>query len=154
MDIRSARAADVPFIHALIQSHAERDKMILRPLGELYANLREFMVCEEGGLIVGCAAVHIFWSDLAELKCLAVADSHQRRGIGRSLCEALHADLRRFGVARVFTLTNATPFFEKIGYQKIEKDALPRFIWGECVRCPSFPVCNEDALVRGLSPEC
>jgi amino-acid N-acetyltransferase len=79
-----------------------------------------------------------------------VADSHQRRGIGRLLCEGLHADLRRLGVSRVFTLTNATPFFEKIGYQKVDKDSLPRFIWGECVRCPAFPVCNEDALVLGL----
>ena len=150
MDIRPARVADVPHIHALIKSHAERDKMILRSLDELYTNLREFMVCDDGGQIVGVAAVHIFWSDLAELKCLAVSDSHQRRGIGRLLCEGCHDDLRRLGVTRVFTLTNATPFFEKIGYQKVDKDALPRFIWGECVRCPSFPVCNEDALVLPL----
>jgi amino-acid N-acetyltransferase len=151
VNIRPARVADVPGIHALIASHAERDKMILRPLDELYANLREFVVCEgPGGKVVGCAAVHIFWSDLAELKCLAVSDEFQRQGIGRRLCEALQTDLRRLGVSRVFTLTNSAPFFEKIGYQKVDKDALPRFIWGECVRCPSFPLCIEDALLLGL----
>jgi amino-acid N-acetyltransferase len=125
--------------------------MILRSLDELYANVREFVVCEEQGRIVGCAAVHIFWSDLAELKCVAVSDDCQGRGIGRALCDYLHADLARLGVSRIFTLTGATAFFEKIGYRKVEKDSLPRFIWGECVRCPSFPLCNEDALVLDLA---
>ena len=85
---------------------------------------------------------------LAELKCVAVHDDYQGRGIGRAICEACVADLKRLGVRRVFTLTGTTGFFEKIGYRKVEKDSLPRFIWGECVRCPSFPVCNEEALVR------
>lgn len=151
MIIRPARVTDVPGITALIKSHADRGKMILRTLDELYANIREFVVCESpGGTITGCAAAHIFWSDLAELKCLAVSDECQGQGIGRRLCETLHADLRRLGVTRLFTLTSSTAFFEKIGYQKVDKDALPRFIWGECVRCPSFPVCNEDALVLSI----
>lgn len=124
--------------------------MILRPLDELYTNLREFFVAEDAGRVVGGAATHIFWSDLAELKCVAVADDFQGRGVGRALCEACLGDLRRLGVRRVFTLTSAAGFFEKIGYRRVAKDSLPHFIWGECVRCPSFPVCNEDALVRDV----
>ena len=150
MHLRPARIPDVPALCALIKSHADKGKMILRPLDELYANLREFLVAEDAGRIIGCAAVHIFWSDLAELKCLAVDDACQGRGIGRALCDALTKDMQRLGVTRIFTLTSATAFFEKVGYRKVEKDALPRFIWGECVRCPSFPVCNEDALVRDV----
>jgi amino-acid N-acetyltransferase len=150
MHIRPAQAVDVPAIHALVKIHAERGKMILRPLDELYTNLREFFVAEDAGQIVGCAATHIFWSDLAELKCVAVADECQGRGVGRALCEACLGDLKRLGVRRVFTLTSASSFFEKIGYSRVDKDSLPRFIWGECVRCPSFPVCNEDALVRDV----
>ena len=148
MNTRPAQADDVPALHALIKTHAERGKMILRPLDELYTNLREFIVAEDAGRVVGCAATHIFWSDLAELKCVAVHDDYQGRGVGRAICEACLADLKRLGVRRVFTLTGTTGFFEKIGYQKVDKDSLPRFIWGECVRCPSFPVCNEEALVR------
>ncbi len=165
MDARPARVEDVPQIHALIKTHAERGKMILRPLDELYANLREFVVVErDSGLgaqavakvaqvaqvaqVVGCAAAHIFWSDLAELKCVAVDDRWQGQGIGRALCEACEREMQRLGVARLFTLTSTPGFFERVGYRRVDKDALPRFIWGECIRCPSFPVCNEEALVK------
>jgi amino-acid N-acetyltransferase len=148
--IRSARVDDVPHLHELIKSHAERGKMVLRPLDELYANLRAFVVCDWEGRVVGCAATQIFWTDLAELKCVAVHDDYQRRGIGAALCEACLEELARLGVRRVFTLTGSPEFFAKIGYQRIDKDLLPRFIWGECIRCPSFPVCNEDALIRDV----
>jgi amino-acid N-acetyltransferase len=124
--------------------------MILRPLDEIYAFLREFLVAEEKKRVVGCVATHIFWSDLAELKCLAVHDDFMGRGIGAALCRACEEQMRALGVARLFSLTNAAGFFEKIGYRKVDKDALPRFIWGECVRCPSFPECREDALIRDL----
>jgi amino-acid N-acetyltransferase len=150
VDVRPARVEDVPQIHALIKCHAERGKMILRPLDELYANLREFVVSEKKGRVLGCAAAHVFWSDLAELKCLAVDDQHQGRGVGRALCQACEQEMRRLGVARLFTLTSAPGFFEKAGYRRVDKDALPRFIWGECIRCPSFPVCNEEALVKEI----
>ncbi|MCS7016260.1 MAG: N-acetyltransferase [Gemmatales bacterium] len=152
--IRAARVGDVPALHALIRTHAERGKMILRTLDELYANIREFYVAENSmGQIVGCAAAHVFWNDLAELKCLAVHDDWQGRGIGRALCEACLSDLARLGVKQVFTLTNVPEFFEKIGYRRVDKNSLPRFIWGECIRCPTFPICNEEALVRHVPPE-
>jgi amino-acid N-acetyltransferase len=149
--IRPARVADVPALHALIKVHAERGKMILRTLDELYANIREFQVAETSqGELVGCAAAHVFWNDLAELKCLAVRDDWQGRGIGRALCTACLQDLARLGVRQVFTLTNAPEFFEKLGYRRVDKNSLPRFIWGECIRCPTFPICNEEALVRDV----
>ncbi len=150
MTTRPAQAVDVPAIHALVKTHAERGKMILRTLDELYANLREFIVAEESGKVAGCAATHIFSHDLAELKCVAVLDECQGRGVGRALCDACLADLQRLGIRRVFTLTNVPAFFERVGYRRVDKDSLPHFIWGECVRCPSFPVCKEDALVRNV----
>jgi amino-acid N-acetyltransferase len=150
VNIRPALIDDVPHIHALIKQHADRQRMVLRPFDELYANLREFFICEVDGRVVGCASAHIFWSDLAELKGLAVLDEFQGRGIGRALCEACLCEMRRLKVRRLFTLTGEPAFFEKIGYRRIAKESLPRFIWGECVRCPSFPVCNEEALIRDV----
>lgn len=152
MTVRPATVADVAAIYALIKFHAERGRMILRHLDELYSTLRELHVCEIAGEIVGCAATHLFWSDLAELKCLAVREERQGGGIGKALCLACHADLRRLGVRQVFALTNAVGFFERLGYRRIPKESLPRFIWGECVRCPSFPQCPEEALLLELLP--
>ena len=38
--------------------------------------------------LLGCAAVHFFTPDIAELKSLAVADAARGLGVGRALVEA------------------------------------------------------------------
>ncbi len=42
-------------------------------------------------------------------------------------------------------------FFERCGYVRIDKAELPHKIWNECVRCPLFPNCNEEALIRSVA---
>jgi amino-acid N-acetyltransferase len=123
--------------------------MIRRSMGELYESIREFVVAtDDDGKVVGCAALHVFWEDLAELKCLAVAEHLQGHGIGRSLVEACWKSARELEIKSVFALTYSVEFFEKCGYHQIEKSDLPHKIWNECVRCPLFPSCTEVALIR------
>jgi amino-acid N-acetyltransferase len=149
LNIRPARVGDVPAIQELIRTFADRKLMIRRSLGELYESIREFVVAvDENGAIVGCAALHVFWDDLAELKCLAVAERTQGRGIGRRLVDAIWTSASALEIKTVFTLTYVADFFEKCGYRQIEKAELPHKIWNECVRCPLFPNCNEIALIR------
>jgi amino-acid N-acetyltransferase len=122
--------------------------MIRRSLGELYESIREFQVAEVDGAVAGCVALHVFWSDLAELKCLAVSESMHHQGIGRRLIDACWEEAASIGLASVFTLTYVAEVFEKCGYRQIDKSELPHKIWNECVRCPLFPNCNEIALIR------
>lgn len=152
MNIRPARVGDVPAICDLIRTFADRKLMIRRSLGELYESIREFLVAtDDDGKILGCAALHVFWDDLAELKCLAVSEEAQGRGVGRRLVEACWDAARVLEIQSVFTLTYVADFFEKCGYHRIEKSDLPHKIWNECVRCPLFPSCNEVALIRSAS---
>ena len=151
MNVRAATVADVPAVVALIKVHADRQKMVPRAQDELYASLPSWFVAEENGQLLGCASIHVFWSDLAEIKGLAVRDDVQSRGVGKALIAACHDKLKTLGVTRAFGLTSAPGFFEKLGYYRVKKDQLPHFIWGECVRCPSFPVCNEEAVVFDLA---
>ncbi|WZO95898.1 N-acetyltransferase [Isosphaeraceae bacterium EP7] len=149
MNIRPARVGDVPAICDLIRTFADRKLMIRRSLGELYESIREFFVAvDDDGRVIGCAALHVFWQDLAELKCLAVSEQAQGRGTGRMLVDACWNAARELELSSVFTLTYVDHFFEKCGYHKIEKSELPHKIWNECVRCPLFPNCNEIALLR------
>jgi amino-acid N-acetyltransferase len=153
LDLRSARVGDVPAIQELIRTFADRKLMIRRSLGELYESIREFLVAaDQQGRIVGCAALHVFWHDLAELKCLAVAEHLQGKGIGRKLVEQCWDTARSLDIKTVFALTYMAEFFEKCGFHRIEKSELPHKIWNECVRCPLFPTCNEIALVRSDGP--
>jgi amino-acid N-acetyltransferase len=95
----------------------------------------------------------VFWEDLAELRCLAVAEHLQGHGLGRRLVVACWESARELEITSVFTLTHAVAFFERCGYQQVEKSELPHKIWNECVRCPLFPNCQEVALVRTVDPE-
>ncbi len=154
MNIRPARVGDVPAIYELIRVFAERNLMIRRSLGELYESIREFLVAgDDTGSIVGCVALHVFWDDLAELRCLAVAEQVQGQGLGQRLVEACWDSARALEIPSVFTLTHAVAFFERCGYHQIEKSELPHKIWNECVRCPLFPNCQEVALIRSIAPE-
>ena len=149
MNIRPARVGDVPAINDLIRTFADRKLMIRRSHGELYESIREFLVAvDDSGTIIGCAALHVFWEDLAELKCLAVSESAHGQGVGRALVEACRRSALDLEIETLFTLTYVPEFFEKCGYHQVDKADLPHKIWNECVRCPLFPNCNESALVR------
>jgi amino-acid N-acetyltransferase len=154
LNIRPARVGDVPAIYELIRTFADRRQMIRRSMGELYESIREFLVAtDDGGRVIGCVALHVFWEDLAELKCLAVSEAVQGRGVGRKLIEACWEASRELEIKTVFTLTYVAEFFEKCGYHRIDKADLPHKIWNECVRCPLFPSCNEVALIRSVAAD-
>ena len=68
--------------------------------------------------------------------------------MGRRLVDACLEMARELEIKSIFALTNAVGFFERCGYQRVDKSELPQRIWNECVRCPSFPNCQETALIR------
>jgi len=150
MKIRPAKVSDVKAMHSLIGYYAERKEMLPRPINDLYENIQEFVVAEDKGKVIACCALHVSWEDLAEVKALAVAQSHQRCGIGTKLVLACHKKARELEIKKVFALTFKPDFFVKLGYTRIEREKLPHKIWGECVRCPLFPDCGEIPLIRPL----
>jgi len=146
--LRAATTADVPAIQRLVNSYADRGLMLPRSLSQLYENVRDFTVVEEDCVVVGCAALHVSWKDLAELKSLAVAEGSQGRGYGRMLIEACVREARPLGASRVFALTYVPELFEKLGFERVDKALLPRKVWTECVYCPKFADCTEVAVVK------
>lgn len=148
--LRKARTGDVMAMQKLINGFADRGAMLHRSLSELYENIRDFFVVEEAGQVLGCAALHVSWNDLAELKSLAVAEAAQGRGHGRRLIRACLAEAEELGIARVFALTYVPELFVKQGFQIVDKALLPRKVWTECVYCPKFPDCGEIAVLIGI----
>lgn len=148
--IRKARVKDIPQMHRLINSFAEKNLMLARSLNELYENIRDFFVFENKHKIVGCSALHISWGDLAEIKSLAVDKAYQSRGIGKSLVEACVWEAKLMGAKRLFALTYAPVFFQKLGFKKIAHNKLPHKIWAECINCSKFPNCEEIALIKKI----
>jgi amino-acid N-acetyltransferase len=147
-----AEIGDAQAIHDLINLYAQRGDMLPRTMGEVYENLRDFYVVHEGGSLVGCVALHIVWSDLAEVKSLAVSETVQSRGLGSALVNATIEEAGSIGLDRLFALTYRPGFFERLGFVQADVMTLPRKVWNECYRCPKFPSCNEIALVREIGP--
>lgn len=148
--IRKAKISDIKELHKLINFYAEQGEMLPRSLNELYENIRDFLVFEEKGEILGCCALHVSWEDLGEIKSLAVKPAHTGKGIGRKLIEACLEETNELGIKKVFALTFKPEYFEKKGFRKIEKDELPHKIWSECINCPKFPNCEEVAMLREM----
>ena len=150
--IRKARMSDVKGIHGLIAEYARKGDMLPRSLADIYENLRDYFIFEDddGGL-VGSAAIHIMWEDLAEVRSLAVREGKMRRGIGTQLVESCISEAIVLGIGRVFALTYKPEFFEKLGFHVVDKAELPQKIWTDCLKCSKFPDCDEVALVADFS---
>ena len=145
--VEKARIKDVPQIHQLINYFADRDEMLARSLSEIYENIRDYFVLRQGERVIACAALHISWADLAEIKSVAVAEDSHRQGLGAQLVEACLKEAKALGIPTVFCLTYQPTFFETFGFRQVDKIELPRKIWTECYRCPKFPDCDEVALI-------
>ena len=148
--VEKANINDAEEMHQLINYFADRDEMLPRALSDIYENIRDYFVVRKSGRVTGCAALHVMWSDLAEVKSVAVAEDSQRQGIGSRLVEACLKEAETLGLPTVFCLTYKPDFFGKFGFAEIDKMELPRKVWSECFHCPKFPDCDEVALIYKL----
>jgi len=147
LTVEKAAVSDVTSMVELVNSFAERGEMLPRTAGELFETLRDFFVVRCEGNVVACAALHLTWDDLAEVRSLAVRDGSQSLGLGTLLVQACVEEAQRLGLKRVFALTMKPAFFEKMGFARADVMTLSRKVWNECYRCPKFMACDEIAMV-------
>ncbi|MCE5194575.1 MAG: N-acetyltransferase [Nitrospiraceae bacterium] len=150
MKIRKASTTDVKQIQKLVNDFAKKEEMLPRSLNDLYESIRDIFVCEENKKLKGVCALHILWEDLAEIRSLAVSKESQCKGIGNKLLKTCLKEAKHLGIKRIFALTYHSGFFKKNGFKDIDKAKLPQKIWGDCLRCPRFPECDEDAVILEL----
>ena len=148
--VEKARISDATQMQELINHFADKGEMLARPLSEIYENIRDYFVVRDGERVIACAALHVSWSDLAEIKSVAVIEDNQKQGFGDQLVESCLKEAKELGISNVFCLTYKPAFFEKCGFAQVDKAELPQKVWGECYRCPKFPDCHEVALIYHL----
>lgn len=148
--LRRATVKDVINMQQLINSFADRGEMLPRSLNDMYENLRDYFILELNDTLIGTVACHVSWDDLAEVKSLAVAEEHGRKGYGTQMVQACVEDALALGIRRLFALSYKPEFFKRLGWREVEKSVLPHKVWQECIRCVKFPDCGEVALIRDL----
>jgi amino-acid N-acetyltransferase len=117
--MRRARTSDVPVIKRLVDTYA--GKILLeKNLVTLYEAVQEFWVAEHEGEVVGCGALHVLWSDLGEVRTVAVVPSMTGQGIGHAIVDRLLQVARDLQLQRLFVLTFETEFFGRHGFTEME----------------------------------
>lgn len=148
--VRKALIKDVHDIFALVEGFAKHGEIMQRPLSELYANIRDFLVFEASGEVIGTCALHVCWEDLGEIRSLAVKEDAEGKGVGSALVAACLEEARGLGLKKIFALTYKVPFFERLNFKAVSKDVLPHKVWRECIDCVKFPDCDENAVMIEL----
>ncbi|HIE05056.1 MAG TPA: N-acetyltransferase [Candidatus Latescibacteria bacterium] len=149
--VRPARVEDAKAIVGLVSYYADKGLLLPRSLSHIYSHIRDYMVAEVDGRVVGCGALEVVWGGLGEVRSLAVEEGMRGLGIGRALVEHLLEDARRLGLDKVFALTYIEDFFEQFGFRRVPKESLPHKIWRDCIHCPKFPECDEVAMILELT---
>jgi amino-acid N-acetyltransferase len=148
--VRRAKIVDVPAMVKLINSYAQKGIMLGRPMIEMYESIRTFFVVERDDKIVACGSLSVIWSDIGEIRTVAVEDGYQGLGLGRQLVKALINDAKDLELPRLFCLTYQPEFFKKLGFYDIDKSELPHKVWKDCINCPKFPDCDEISLILDI----
>ena len=131
--VRRARTSDVPAVKQLVDTYA--GKILLeKNLVTLYEAVQEFWVAELAGKVVGCGALHVLWSDLGEIRTVAVDPATTGRGVGHAIVNRLLEVARELQLQRLFVLTFETEFFGKHGFTEIEGTPVTAEVFEEMCR--------------------
>lgn len=135
--VRRARTSDVPEIKRLVDTYAGRI-LLEKNLVTLYEAVQEFWVAEVDGRVSGCGALHVLWSDLGEVRTVAVDPAVRGRGIGHAIVDRLLEVARELELERLFVLTFETEFFARHGFTEIEGTPVTAEVYEEM--CRSYDV--------------
>lgn len=145
--LRKAKAHDVDEMLLLINRYAGLSEVLPRSRNYVFQNLRDFLVVEKQGRIVGCGSVHVLWEDMAEIRALVIEPQWADDGLSTQATRFLVNEARQLGVKSVYVFSQHPRFFERLGFRVLAKDEVPRRLWAECIDCVKFPdVCDEVAM--------
>lgn len=153
MHARNAKLPDAFAIEQLIQVHVGDGTLLPRSLAEICENIRDFIVVENNGEIVGCGALHLYGMHLAEIRSITVTNRAGGKGAGRVLIDALMKEAQKQSVTCVCLFTRIPGFFAKMGFCEVEKEALPDKIFKDCMKCSRRNACDEVAMYQGTLPK-
>jgi len=152
MRTRKAILPDAEPFHALIADYARDGTLLPRTLAEICENVRDFVVLEDQGRILGCGALHLYGMHLAEIRSITVARWAQGGGGGQRLVQALLAEARKHRVSCICLFTRTPEFFRRLGFELAQREDLPDKVRKDCCLCPRLNSCDEVAMVRGELP--
>lgn len=146
--ITKAKLHDIPQMQKLVESEVREGIILPRSDDEVATNIRSYALAKDGDRLVGYGALHIHSPSLAEIRSLIVDREYRGRGVGVSIVKFCIEEAKELGVESLLVLTYLPQFFQKMGFEEIEKTAIPEHkIWADCIKCIHFPKCDEVSLI-------
>ena len=125
----------MPHIQQLVEPLVNRRILLGKEAVTFYESVQEFRVAEDAeGRLIGCGALHVMWSDLGEVRTLAVGEEWLGKGVGRGLLARLESDARELGLDRLFCLTFEVGFFERNGFVDMGAETVDPQVYAELLR--------------------
>lgn len=116
--IRKALDADLAGIRAILEECG-------LPTDDFTDGEVSFLLAEDGGRAVGTIGLETY-PPAGLLRSAAVLPSHRNRGLGERLVAALLVEARARSLTELVLLTTtAAPFFGKLGFERIDRGAVP-----------------------------
>lgn len=150
---RKATMRDIPAMLDLIDHYAADGVMLPRTEFEMSENIRDFSVVYADSRLLGCAALHFYTPTSGEIRSLAVAPYAKSHGIGIRLIHMMEEEAIRNELHAVFAFTYIVGFFQKLGFQEVDRGLLPLKVWKDCLHCPKFQCCDEVAVWKVLKTD-
>lgn len=115
-EIKSASQHDLSAVSQFLQPFMTAQHLLQRTSADIQLLLRHGFKAESDGSIIGFCALEIYSMKLAEIQCLAVAESHQRKGIGRQLVNACVRRAKEENVLELLAISSSEPMFKACGF--------------------------------------
>lgn len=144
--VRQARLSDANKICDLIAYWADQGENLPRDKADVLQAIQSFAVAEIDDEVVGCAALYVYSTGLAEIRSLGLFPQAQGKGLGAELVAFLLWKARELGITRTIVLTRVPEFFGKLNFRLTVKDKLPEKVMKDCDICPRKHDCDETAL--------
>ncbi|MCB8888904.1 amino-acid N-acetyltransferase [Vreelandella malpeensis] len=125
--LRPATLNDVGGLLELLEPLERRGMLVARSRERLEHEIDDYLVIERDGMVIGCAALHVFVdTTVGELACVAVHASYQGGERGERLVEAIERRARQRGLSELFVLTTHTAhWFVERGFKSASLEELP-----------------------------
>ncbi|MCP2520306.1 arsenic resistance N-acetyltransferase ArsN2 [SCandidatus Aminicenantes bacterium Aminicenantia_JdfR_composite] len=137
MKLRKAIKEDIVFIEKLLK----KNKL---PYEDISSKIDCFYICSIGEKIIGIGGLEIH-GDYGLLRSLVIIEHYRKRGYGKILTQKIIEYAKKKGLKEVYLLTTtAKEFFEKIGFEIVNRNAVPLEIRNSTefkYLCPSTAVC-------------
>lgn len=126
--IRPLREEDIVELLGMIGRSVRNEYLVPRDYADIEKNISDYSVMEIDGNVVGSVALRSYsGSEVAEVACLYVKQSHEGLGYGVELVRHAEQHAREHSCNSIFALTNrAAEFFQnQLGYSELSMEEIP-----------------------------